>query len=115
MKRVYVAGPYSSDPEANVARAMEAATELLDAGYAPYLPHLCHYWHAAHPRDYGVWMALDAAWVRVSDAVLRLPGHSPGADEEVALAAELGLPVYGAVEELIARERGEGRQASGGD
>ena len=28
------------------------------------------------------------------DAVLRIPGESRGADQDVALARELGLPVY---------------------
>jgi hypothetical protein len=30
---------------------------------------------------------------RRCDALLRLPGDSPGADEEVKMASELGLPV----------------------
>jgi len=32
---------------------------------------------------------------------MRLPGESPGADREVALAAELGIPVFYSVEELV--------------
>jgi hypothetical protein len=34
------------------------------------------------------------------DAVLRLPGASTGADQDVALARERGIPVYTAVEEI---------------
>ena len=32
--------------------------------------------------------------LRHCDAVLRLPGESTGADQDVAIANELGLPVY---------------------
>jgi hypothetical protein len=34
------------------------------------------------------------------DAVLRLPGESTGADQDVAIAEELGLPVYRALEDV---------------
>lgn len=34
------------------------------------------------------------------DAVLRLPGESPGADREVHYAISLGKPVYYGLEEL---------------
>jgi hypothetical protein len=34
------------------------------------------------------------------DAVLRLPGESTGADQDVAIAGELGLPVYHRVEDI---------------
>jgi len=39
--RVYIAGPYTlGDKEANVLGAINAATVLLDSGFAPYVPHL---------------------------------------------------------------------------
>lgn len=34
------------------------------------------------------------------DAVLRLPGESTGADQDVAIARRRGLPVYHRVEEI---------------
>jgi hypothetical protein len=34
------------------------------------------------------------------DAVLRLPGRSAGADQDVAIARERGLPVYHRVEDI---------------
>jgi NAD-dependent oxidoreductase involved in siderophore biosynthesis len=34
--------------------------------------------------------------------VLRLPGESSGADKDVEIAQELGLPVYRSVEEIPA-------------
>ena len=34
------------------------------------------------------------------DAVLRLPGESTGADQDVAIAEQRGLPVYHRIEEI---------------
>jgi hypothetical protein len=93
--RIYVAGPYTRpDPGANTRAAMDAGHRLLDAGYAPMVPHLTHYMELHRARPYEDWLQLDLAWVAVSDAVLRLPGESSGADRETALAARLGIPVY---------------------
>ena len=99
---VYVAGPYTGNEEANVVRALDAATVLLRAGLFPYVPHLSHFWEDLHPHHYEVWMALDFGWVRRSDAVLRLPGESKGADREVALASSLGLPVFHSTDAVLA-------------
>lgn len=103
--RVYIAGPYSQgEPATNVQRAIDAADALLSRGYAPYVPHLTHYWHAAHPHPYEEWMQLDFEWVKVCDCVLRLPGHSLGADREVAEAERLGLPIYLSLDTLVVCE-----------
>lgn len=102
--RVYVAGPYTKpDPDTNTDKAIAVANHLLDAGFAPFVPHLTHFWEQRHHRPYEDWMQLDVAWVAVCDALLRMPGESSGADREVALAKELGIPVYMDVEELIAK------------
>lgn len=102
MRYIYVSGPYShGDQAANVRAAIEAANVLLDAGYIPYCPHLSHFHHMLFPHDYETWMQLDLAWLEMCDAVVRLPGHSPGADREVTRAHELGIPVYYSVEEFL--------------
>jgi hypothetical protein len=102
-KRVYVAGPLSTgDPVLNTKIAIEAGDRLLGAGWAPFVPHLSWYWESLHtPHNYETWMELDLPWVSVADAVLRLPGTSPGADREVALALSLGIPVYYDIEEML--------------
>jgi len=93
--RVYVAGPYTKpDPVTNTRAAIAAGNRLLDLGYAPFVPHLTHYWHLETPRPYEDWMQLDFEWVAVCHAVLRLPGESSGADREVSLARKLGIPVF---------------------
>lgn len=105
MKHVYVAGPYTADDhegvELNVERAIDTGNRLLDAGLWPYVPHLSHYQHLRQPRHYETWMELDFAWLRKCDALLRLAGKSSGADREVKLAGEIGIPVFHSVEEAI--------------
>jgi hypothetical protein len=101
--RVYVSGPITSDPGRNTCRAIEVGQELLDAGYAPLVPHLSLMWEAhvgAHANSWDDWLAMDLAWVDVADAVFLIPGHSPGADAEVEAAYKAGIPVYQTLEGL---------------
>jgi hypothetical protein len=100
--RIYVAGPYTSDPEACTRTAIKAGDRILDAGHAPFVPHLAHFWDRLYTnRSYEDWMMLDLAWLRAAHALLRLPGESSGADQEVALASELGIPVFQSMEDLL--------------
>jgi hypothetical protein len=93
--KIYVAGPYTQgDVAVNVRRAFEAANELADRGFAPFVPHYTHFWHLLFPRAYAFWLALDSAFLPCCDALLRLPGPSTGADGEVDQAKSLGLPVF---------------------
>lgn len=95
MIRIYIAGPYTSgDTAVNVRKAIEAADVLMRRGFAPYVPHLTHFWHLLFPHAIEDWYALDLEWLEHCHAVLRLPGDSPGADAEVARATELKIPVY---------------------
>ncbi len=104
MKRIYIAGPIGANDDGRRARvesAVNAGAELLRLGFAPFVPHL---WAAACNADpllnYEQWMAYDFAFLDACDAVLRIPGHSPGADREVARAIERGIPVFHDVEAL---------------
>ena len=95
MKTVYVAGPITKgDQFLNVRRAFDAGQVLLDAGFAPFVPHATCFWHMIHEGDYEAWLAYDFAWIERCDALLRIPGESAGADREVAYALSLGLPVF---------------------
>jgi hypothetical protein len=112
---ILIAGPYRSgtddDPEllaANLRTLEEAAWPIFRAGHVPMI---------------GEWVALpvmrgagaDAVGDPISeqvlyptaerllqhcDAVLRLPGASTGADQDVRIARERGLPVYERVEDI---------------
>jgi hypothetical protein len=99
--RIYVAGPYTSSPVSNTLTAIDVGQELLDAGYAPMVPHLTHYWHMRIENPWQSWMELDLPWVSVAHAVYRIPGESTGADQEVALAESLGIPVYYSIADLM--------------
>ena len=102
IRYVFIAGPYTTgDPAVNVQLAVRAADALLAAGLLPYVPHLTHLWHLISPKPYRTWIDLDAAWLTRCDALLRLPGESPGADGEEAKAAEMGLPVFYSIEALL--------------
>jgi Domain of unknown function (DUF4406) len=101
MTRVYVAGPYThGGVETNVNNAIDAANKLADFGYEPYVPHLNHFWHIRHPRPYEFWCQLDNSFLPFCDALLRLPGLSEGADAEVKLAKDCGIPVFYSIHEI---------------
>ena len=97
---IYIAAPYTSDPERNVRQALEAADRLLKLGYIPFVPHLFHQWHGLSPKTYKQWMEMGDAFLLRCDGVLRLPGESPGADKEVKHAIELDIPVYYGFEDM---------------
>ena len=94
MKLIYISGPISrGDMSANIRKAILAAERAVDLGHIPYVPHLSHLWDLISPHGHDYWMAVDREIVSRCDEVWRLPGESPGADEEVVLATELGITV----------------------
>jgi hypothetical protein len=110
---ILIAGPYQSgtngDPDliaANLRKLEEAAWPIFERGHIPMI---------------GEWVALpvlSSAGARTTpdqvlyptadrllhhcDAVLRLAGDSHGADQDVKLAHERGLPVYYDLNEIPA-------------
>lgn len=109
---ILIAGPYRSgtggDPaliSQNLARLEEASGPIFRLGHVPMI---------------GEWVALpvlrtvdpEAAaegdvmyetarrLLQHCDAVLRLPGESSGADKDVEIAQQLGLPVYRTLDEV---------------
>ncbi len=105
---ILIAGPYKSgtggDPDAmaaNLRRLEEAAWPVFEAGHVPMigewvaLPVLRSAGATAtDPLADQVLYPTAQRLLRHCDAVLRLPGQSAGADQDVATARELGLPVY---------------------
>jgi hypothetical protein len=112
---ILIAGPYRSgtgdDPDkmaANLARLEEAAWPIFAAGHVPMigewvaLPVLRS---AGEPDPTGplgerVMYPTAQRLLERCDAVLRLPGESTGADQDVAIAQERGLPVYYELDEI---------------
>ena len=111
---VLIAGPYRSgtgdDPSlmaANLARLEEAAWPLFRAGHVPMIGE----WVAlpvlrsagagiCDPLADQVLYPTAERLLARCDAVLRLPGESTGADRDVAIARERGLPVYTRLEDV---------------
>lgn len=99
--RVYCAGPYTSPyPIYNIRNAIEVAEAVAAKGHTPFVPHLTGFWDLISPHPYDFWMAYDLEWLKACDIVLRFPGASSGADQEVEDALRLGIPVVYSVEEL---------------
>ena len=102
---VYIAGPYTQgDQFINVRNTIVAGQEVYDAGGIPVLPLMAAFWHLIIPGPYEQWMEIDLALLERCDAMIRLPGDSPGADREAMFAAERGIPVYDSVEAWISKE-----------
>lgn len=91
--RVYVAGPITSDPMRGVFRGIEAGRRLFQDGLAPFMPHADAFWFLGEGH-WAAYMTYDLEFVAVCEAVYRLSGASKGADKEVAVAQELGKPVF---------------------
>jgi hypothetical protein len=99
MKVVYIAGPYRAPSEyevvQNIRRAEALALEVWRAGAAAICPHMnTALWGGA--ADDSVWLRGDLEILRRCDAMVCAPNwrQSKGACGEVALARELGLPVF---------------------
>jgi len=93
--KIYIAGPYTrGDVAENVHNAIMAAEEIVKLGHIPYIPHLTHFWHLMAQHDIDFWYEYDLVWLTFCDALVRLPGDSHGADEEVETAESLGKPIF---------------------
>lgn len=100
--RIYIASPYTNgDKQENVNLQMDVAHELLNRGYAPFVPTLSHYMELRNPRPSHDWLKLDFEYLVLCDVLIRIKPmkdgveiKSPGADEEEALARKNSIPVF---------------------
>lgn len=111
---ILIAGPYRSgtdgDPAAiarNLARLEEAAAPLHRLGHIPMIGEwvalpVLRGLDAAEEAEGDVMYDVAARLLQHCDGVLRLPGASTGADNDVAIARERGLPVYFSIDEVPA-------------
>ena len=101
IKTVYIASAYSKgDCAVNVRQSILAADKLRELGYLPFCPLLTHFWHFVSPHPYEYWVEMDMEWLQYMDCVLRLPGLSSGADNEVTEMKKLGKPIFFSIEQL---------------
>jgi hypothetical protein len=112
---ILIAGPYRTgtgdDPELmarNLARLEKAAWPIFRSGHVPMIGEwvalpVLHGAGGAGPTDpiaEQIMYPTAERLLRHCDAVLRLPGESTGADQDVRIARERGLPVYHRVEDI---------------
>jgi hypothetical protein len=118
-RRIYIAGPISrGDLRANIQQADDAAAKLIAAGFAPIVPHwscymggvIAEYGDAeltmaaaskTNAAPYETWMEIGLSLLSACHALLRLPGESPGADQEIGFALSVRIPVYYDVTSVI--------------
>lgn len=93
---VYVAGPYSTgDPVVNTHKAIKVAGKIHRMEGVPFVPHLSLLWHLVTPQPYNFWMDMDYHILERCDALYRISGESPGADNEVEYSDDhCGIPVF---------------------
>lgn len=118
---ILIAGPYRSgtgdDPvkmQANLTRLEEAAWPIFEAGHIPMIGE----WVALpvlqsagatvfDPLSEKVMYPTAQRLLQHCDAVLRLPGKSTGADQDVAIAKSRGIPVYRSLDQIPQRKIGD--------
>ena len=101
--KVYISGPITKgNRNWNYYQACEVERKLMLAGFAPLNPMrsmaLPFAWQDDMPHD--LWIEVDLPWVECSNAVLRLPGESKGADIECNHARDFGVPVFYELKDL---------------
>lgn len=112
---ILIAGPYRSgtgdDPAkmaANLQRLEAAAWPIFQAGHVPMIGEwvALPIWHHAGGQQVGdalfeaILHPTARRLIEHCDAVLRLPGASKGADDDVAQAQHRGIPVYYQLEDV---------------
>jgi hypothetical protein len=111
---ILIAGPYRSgtngDPDLiaqNLARLEEASGPIFRLGHVPMIGEwvalpILRTLDSVEAGDGDVMYETAHRLLQHCDAVLRLPGESSGADKDVEIAQERGLPVYRSLAEIPA-------------
>lgn len=112
---ILIAGPYRSgtgdDPAkmaANLRYLESASAPIFFAGHIPMIGEwvALPVWNAAGGKTVGdrlydeIFHPTAGRLIERCDAIFRLPGASKGADNDVRLARERGIPVYERLEDI---------------
>jgi hypothetical protein len=106
---ILIAGPYRSGTDddplkmgENLRRLEEPSYALFKAGHVPIIGEwvAIPVWNAGGGREVGdplydeIFHPVASRLLALCDGVLRLPGVSKGADNDVAIAQQRGIPVW---------------------
>ena len=112
---ILIAGPYRSgtgdDPAkmaANLKRLEEPSYALFEAGHVPMIGEwvALPVWNAAGGKVIGdslyedIFHPVAHRLLALCEGVLRLPGDSKGADNDVRIAQQRGIPVWYSLDEV---------------
>ncbi|MCA1968540.1 unnamed protein product [Ciceribacter sp. T2.26MG-112.2] len=112
---ILIAGPYRSgtgdDPvkmAENLKRLEAPSYALFKAGHVPMIGEwvALPVWHAAGGKTIGddlyeeIFHPVAGRLLQLCEGVLRLPGASKGADNDVRIATERGIPVWYRLEDV---------------
>jgi hypothetical protein len=112
---ILIAGPYRSgtgdDPQKmaeNLRRLEKVSWPIFKAGHIPMIGEwvALPIWHTAGGKEVGddlydeILHPTAGRLIERCDAILRLEGKSTGADNDVRLAKERGIPVYYHMDEI---------------
>jgi hypothetical protein len=112
---ILIAGPYRSgtgdDPKKmaeNLKRLEAPSYALFKAGHVPMIGEwvALPVWHAAGGVEVGddlyneIFHPVAGRLLQLCEGVLRLPGESKGADNDVRIATERGIPVWYRLEDV---------------
>lgn len=115
MKKVYVAGAMSADNILdmlnNISKGIKLGSQLLEKGYAPFVPHFDIFFKIQNGVDYNVPMEFyynyTMEWLKASDCVVVCDGweNSKGTKAEIEMATKLNIPVYFSINELLIADK----------
>ena len=116
---IFLSGPISNGNTAsdfktldNVFKAEKIMLALVAKGWSVYCPHIHYRTLKVHDAEdmfgWRTWMNFDRPFLERADACFyMIPekyGPSKGAEEEVAMAASLDIPIYRSLDEVPDRE-----------
>jgi hypothetical protein len=112
---ILIAGPYRSGTDDDAGRMAEnlqrleaPSHRLFEAGHVPMIGEwvALPVWHAAGGKTVGdalyeaIFHPVAGRLLQLCEGVLRLPGASKGADNDVRIARERGIPVWTRLEDV---------------
>ena len=107
---VYVAAPFRfPDVFANIRAAIEVGERLEATGIiTAWVPHQNALWGLIYPHDADFWLDYDFSQLARSDALFRVSGESPGADDEEAYCrrSDVVIPVFYDEDDVIVWAKG---------